>query len=85
LYQNLNTICNILYSQHLIYGLYVCTYVFLLRQEYFDMIMINNRVFMMGVLHSQRLGLMRGHQNVISYHCHRGGESPLMSPRAGGR
>jgi hypothetical protein len=42
LYQNLNQICNILYSKHLIYGLYVCICEFLLRQESFDMILVNN-------------------------------------------
>jgi hypothetical protein len=42
LYQNLNKIYNILYSDHLIYGLYVCTYAFLLHQESFDMILVNN-------------------------------------------
>jgi hypothetical protein len=50
LYQNLNQNCNILYSKHLNYSLYVCTYVFLLRQEPFDMIMVTTHHFMMGVL-----------------------------------
>jgi hypothetical protein len=50
LYQNLNQNCNILYSEHLIYGLYVCTCVFLLCQESFDMILINNPSFCDGVL-----------------------------------
>jgi hypothetical protein len=31
LYRNLNHNCNILYSKHLIYGLYVCTCVFLVH------------------------------------------------------
>jgi hypothetical protein len=43
--------CNILYWEHLIYGLYVCTCVFLLQQESFDMILVNNPSFAMGVLH----------------------------------
>jgi hypothetical protein len=42
LYQNLNQNYNILYSRYLIYNLYVCTYVFLLRQESFDIILVNN-------------------------------------------
>jgi hypothetical protein len=48
LYQNLNKKCNILYLEHLIHGLYVCTCVFLLRQESFDMILINNPPFYDG-------------------------------------
>jgi hypothetical protein len=48
LYQNLNKNCNILYSGHLIYGLYVCTCVFLLHEESFDMIMVNNPSFYDG-------------------------------------
>jgi hypothetical protein len=48
LYQSLNQNCNILYSDHLIYDLYVCTYVFLLRQESIDMILINNLSFSDG-------------------------------------
>jgi hypothetical protein len=50
LYQNLNKNCNILYSEHLIYGLYVCTCVFLLHQESFDMILVNNPSLYDGVL-----------------------------------
>jgi hypothetical protein len=45
LYQNLNQNCNILYSEHLIYDLYVYTCVFLLHQESFDMILVNNSSF----------------------------------------
>jgi hypothetical protein len=45
LYRNLNKKYNILYLEHLIYGLYVCTYVFLLHQESFDMIRVNNPSF----------------------------------------
>jgi hypothetical protein len=45
LYQNLNQNCNILYSGHLIYDLYVYTCVFLLHQESFDMILVNNSSF----------------------------------------
>jgi hypothetical protein len=45
LYQNLNQIYNILYSEHLIYNLYMCTHEFLLRQESFDVILINNLLF----------------------------------------
>jgi hypothetical protein len=48
LYQNLNKNCNILYLEHLIYGLCVCTCVFLLRQESFDMILVNNPSFYDG-------------------------------------
>jgi hypothetical protein len=51
MYQNLNQICNILYSEHLIYGLYVCTCEFLLHHESFDMILDNNSSFYVGVLH----------------------------------
>jgi hypothetical protein len=47
LYQNLNQNCNILYSEHLIYDLYVCTCVFLLHQESFDVI-LTTHLFMMG-------------------------------------
>jgi hypothetical protein len=42
LYRYFNKNCNILYLEHLIYGLYVCTCVFLLRQKSFDMILVNN-------------------------------------------
>jgi hypothetical protein len=45
LYQNLNHNCNILYLKHLIYGLYVCTCVFLIHQESFDMFLVNNPSF----------------------------------------
>jgi hypothetical protein len=38
----------ILYSEHLPYDLYVCTYVFLLHQESFDMIQVNNQSFYVG-------------------------------------
>jgi hypothetical protein len=48
LYQNLNQNRNILYLEHLIYDLYVCTYVFLLHQESFDMILVNNPSFYDG-------------------------------------
>jgi hypothetical protein len=48
LHQNLNQICNILYAEHLIYSLYVCTYVFLICQESFDMILVNNPSFYDG-------------------------------------
>jgi hypothetical protein len=41
LYQNLNQIYNILYLEHLIHNLYVCTCVFLLPQEYSNMILVN--------------------------------------------
>jgi hypothetical protein len=48
MYQNLNQICNILYLDNLIYNLYVCTCIFLLRQESFDMILDNNPSFYDG-------------------------------------
>jgi hypothetical protein len=48
LYQNLNKNYNILYLEHLIYCLYVCTCVFLLHQESFDMILVNNSSFYDG-------------------------------------
>jgi hypothetical protein len=48
LYKNLNQNCNILYLEHLIYGLHVCTCVFLLRQESFNMILVNNPSFYDG-------------------------------------
>jgi hypothetical protein len=48
LYQNLNQNCNILYSEYLIYGLYVCTCVFLLHQESFNLILVNNPSFYDG-------------------------------------
>jgi hypothetical protein len=48
LYINLNKNYNILYLEYLIYGLYVCTCVFLLHQEYFDMILVNNSSFYDG-------------------------------------
>jgi hypothetical protein len=51
LYQNLNQSYNILYSEHFIYGLYVCTCVFLLHQKSFDMILVTNPSFYDGVLH----------------------------------
>jgi hypothetical protein len=47
LYQNQNY--NILHPEHLIYGLYVCTYIFLLHQESFNMILVNNPSYQMGV------------------------------------
>jgi hypothetical protein len=47
-------IVRFLYSEHLIYGLLVCTCVFLLRQESFDMILVNNPSFYDGVLHWER-------------------------------
>jgi hypothetical protein len=43
-------IVRFLYSEHLIYGLYMCTCVFLLRQESFDKILVNNPSFYDGVL-----------------------------------
>jgi hypothetical protein len=49
LYQNLNQNYNILHPYHLIYGVYVCTCIFLLRQESFDMILVNNLSYQMGV------------------------------------
>jgi hypothetical protein len=52
LYRNLNQNCNILYSDHLIYGLYVCTCVCLLQQKSFNMILVKNPSFYDGVLHS---------------------------------
>jgi hypothetical protein len=48
LYQNLNQNCNNLYLEHLIYGLYVCTCVFLLRHESFNMVIVNNPSFYDG-------------------------------------
>jgi hypothetical protein len=39
---------NILYSEHLIYGLYMCTCVFLFHQEFFNMILVNNLSFYDG-------------------------------------
>jgi hypothetical protein len=47
-YQNLNQICNILNLEQLIYGLYVCTCLFLLHQEPFDMILDNSPSFYIG-------------------------------------
>jgi hypothetical protein len=73
IYQNLNQNCNILYSEHLIYGLYVCTCVFFLRQESFDMILVNNPSFYDGVLHSTRANYIRtastDSQNILSPPC----------------
>jgi hypothetical protein len=46
--QNWNQNYNILYSEHLIYSLYMRTYVFLLHQESFDMILVNNPSFYDG-------------------------------------
>jgi hypothetical protein len=54
LYQNLNHNCNILYSEHLIYGLYVCTCVFLLCQESFNIILVNNLSFYDGGVTDRR-------------------------------
>jgi hypothetical protein len=48
MYQNRNQNCNILYLEHLIYGLYVCACVFLLHQESFDMILVNKPLFYDG-------------------------------------
>jgi hypothetical protein len=48
LYRNLNQNCNILYLEHLIYDLYVCTCVFLLHQESLNMILVNNTSFYDG-------------------------------------
>jgi hypothetical protein len=45
LYRILNQNYNILYLEHLIYGLYVCTCVSLLHQESFVMILVNNPSF----------------------------------------
>jgi hypothetical protein len=41
----LNQNYNILYSEHLIYGLNMCTCIFLLHQESGDMILVNNPSF----------------------------------------
>jgi hypothetical protein len=48
MYQNLNQIYNILYLEHLIYGLYMCTCVFLLHQGSFNTILDNNPSFYDG-------------------------------------
>jgi hypothetical protein len=40
-----------LYSEHLIYGLYVCTCEFSLHRESFGEILYDTRISMMGVLH----------------------------------
>jgi hypothetical protein len=48
LYRILNQNYNILYLEHLIYGLYVCTCVSFLHQESFDMILNNNLSFYDG-------------------------------------
>jgi hypothetical protein len=48
LYHNLNQNCNILYSEHLIHDLYVCTCVFFFCQEFFDMILVNGPSFYEG-------------------------------------
>jgi hypothetical protein len=48
LHQSLNENCNILYSEPLLYGLYVCTCVFLLCQESFNMILLCNPSFYDG-------------------------------------
>jgi hypothetical protein len=48
LYQIMNQNCNILYSDHLIYDLYAYTCIFLLHQESFDMILVNNPSFYDG-------------------------------------
>jgi uncharacterized membrane-anchored protein YitT (DUF2179 family) len=48
LYQNLNQNCNILFSEYLFYALYVCTCVFFLYQESFNMILVNNSSFYDG-------------------------------------
>jgi hypothetical protein len=45
LYRNLNQIFHNLNLEHLYYDLYVCTCVFLLHQESFDMILVNNLSF----------------------------------------
>jgi hypothetical protein len=37
--------------EHYYYDLYVCTCEFSLRRESFDMILVNTRHFVMGVLH----------------------------------
>jgi hypothetical protein len=61
LYRNLNQNSNILYSEQLIYDLYVCTYIFLLRQESFDMILVNNPLFYYwGVTNCQQIHPDRG-------------------------
>jgi hypothetical protein len=46
--RNLNQNCNILFLEHLIYGLYAYTCVFLLCQEFFYMILVNNPSFYDG-------------------------------------
>jgi hypothetical protein len=50
---NLNLqIVIILYSEHYYYDLYACTCEFSIRQESFDVILVNTAViFAMGVLH----------------------------------
>jgi hypothetical protein len=63
LYQNLNQNSNILYSEYLNYGLYVCTCVFLLHQESFDMILVNNPSFYEGVLQRSGGGSLHRHKH----------------------
>jgi hypothetical protein len=48
MYWNLKKKYNILYTEHLIHGLYVCICVFLFHQESFDMILVNNSSFYDG-------------------------------------
>jgi hypothetical protein len=59
LYRNLNQNCNILYSKHLIYCLYVCTCVFLFRQESFDMMLVNSPSFYDGGITTSTLRFHR--------------------------
>jgi hypothetical protein len=63
MYRNWNQICNILYSDNLIYSLYVCTCVFLIHQEFFNMILDNNLSFYDGgVTHLEANWFSRGGQ-----------------------
>jgi hypothetical protein len=48
MHQILNQICNILYSEHLIYGLYMCICEFSLHRESFDVILFNTWHSMIG-------------------------------------
>jgi hypothetical protein len=67
-YQNLNKKYNILYSDYLIYDLYVCTCVFLLHQEFFDMILINNLSFYdRGVTPRARQSRAKGNQKYTAH------------------
>jgi hypothetical protein len=50
MYRKMNQIYNILYSEHLIYSLYMCTYEFSLHRESFNVILYNICHSKMGVL-----------------------------------